>query len=155
MFTGRGREELVQGSWGASRELPFAKALGALMKSQEPSRRAGGSQGWGKCLYTLSDSAVFIRMISEPQVGGLHSLAKTVRLPEDFLSAWHHVRHWVLKLGPTHSLWGDKTRDHSFRATIVRLGLLAVWGYISQQWTLVPQLGMHDYQNTDSLNSEI
>lgn len=41
MFTGRGRKELVPGSWGASGELPFAKALGALMRSGAPSRRVG------------------------------------------------------------------------------------------------------------------
>lgn len=41
MFTGRGRKEPVQDSWGASGELPFAEALGALMRSGEPSRRVG------------------------------------------------------------------------------------------------------------------
>lgn len=60
--------------------------------------------GVEKRLYTLSDSAVFIRVILEPQVGGLHSLAGPAKLPEDFLSVWRHVRHQVLKLGQTHSL---------------------------------------------------
>lgn len=50
--------------------------------------------GMEKCLYTLSDSAVFIRMISEPQVGVLCGLPRTAKLPKDFLSVWRHVRLW-------------------------------------------------------------
>lgn len=47
MFTGQGKGRAPASSWEASGELPFAKALGALlMRSQESSRRVGRRQGW-------------------------------------------------------------------------------------------------------------
>lgn len=68
-----------------------------LQGSGGPNEKPGAFQesriklGMEKCLYTLSDSAVFIQMISESPVGEQHSLARPAGFPDDFLSVWHHV----------------------------------------------------------------
>lgn len=74
MFTGRGRKGAGTRRLGSQRGASICRGSGGPNERRGAFQKSRMKPGVEKCLHTLSNSAVFIRVILEPQVGGLRSL---------------------------------------------------------------------------------